>query len=483
MLFRFWGNPKSAQYDALSTSEWGLSYSNPGLRLSLTRWTKRRRSLIVSLFALVGVISLTVYLAVHLEVGRRRFWLKIFGPADLPPLYPEFRQAELELPQHYAKDPFAGGQKYLWVASHTWWSGWGNFMQDMVMTAHLTYKSGRTYVFDEFTWDKYGPEYTFYNGKWIPSRIPLSAVISGPIVGGRFPDGDATPRAISKSHWQKICPHPTVVDGAEVRKLHGGGASALKIVETWVEYLNGIEDPCVEVPSDSGSMFHPFLLSMFGRRDEMLPVWPTLSQSPILTLFGWSTLAHHAFEANRHLFSPDTLIQPYVATASCPQCADPYRPLPGLLALHLRRGDFIPHCPNLAHWGAGFNAFNSFPEFPDQWQSPQGDDDERMAVYLRRCLPTIEQIVEKIEAVRNSTEGLRNIYIMTNGDKAWLAQLEYALRKMHVWDKIATSRDMVQTPEEIYISQATDMLIGQRAQVLIGNGVSVVLALPFASSY
>lgn len=73
------------------------------------------------------------------------------------------------------------------------------------------------------------------------------------------------------------------------------------------------------------------------------------------------------------------------------------------------------------------------------------------------------------------SEGLKNIYIMSNGDKQWLADLKQALYGMGGWDKIATSRDVVLTPEEKYVSHTMDMLIGQRAQVLIGNGVSYLL--------
>lgn len=218
--------------------------------------------------------------------------------------------------------------------------------------------------------------------------------------------------------------------------------------------------------------------SMFGNKEQMLPVWPSLSKSPILTLFGWSTLAHNAFETNRALFSPTPLIQKYAATPACPTCVDPYAPIDGLLALHIRRGDFLEHCINLCHWNAAFNAFNQFDGFLDPWEGPQGSDDARMAVYLRRCVPTIEQIVDKVEAVRRSAagQGLRNIYIMTNGERAWLEELKQALRQSHSWDKIATSRDMTLSWEQKYVSQTVDMLIGQRAQVLIGNGVGGQLA-------
>lgn len=77
--------------------------------------------------------------------------------------------------------------------------GWGNAMQDLVMTAHLTYVTGRTYVsypffidsnandmlvadryvFDDYVWNRDGIEYSRFNGKLIPSRIPRSALISG----------------------------------------------------------------------------------------------------------------------------------------------------------------------------------------------------------------------------------------------------------------------------------------------------------------
>jgi hypothetical protein len=214
---------------------------------------------------------------------------------------------------------------------------------------------------------------------------------------------------------------------------------------------------------------------MFGHRDEILPIWPLLSESPVLQRFGWSSLAHQAFETNRALISPALLTESSDTAVTCPNCVDPYARLDGLLVLHLRRGDFLEHCENLCHWGADFAAFNSFPEFVDPWIKPEGPEGVRMSVYLRRCLPTAQQIVTKVEEVRASMAGkdLRNIYIMTNGDRAWLAGLKAALHSAHAWDHIATTRDVVLTWEEKFVSQTMDMLIGQRAQVFVGNGVSV----------
>lgn len=38
--------------------------------------------------------------------------------------------------------------------------------------------------------------------------------------------------------------------------MHGGGATALKIIETWRDYIANINEPCLEVPRDAGSIFH-----------------------------------------------------------------------------------------------------------------------------------------------------------------------------------------------------------------------------------
>ena len=76
-----------------------------------------------------------------------------------------------------------------------------------------------------------------------------------------------------------------------------------------------------------------------------------------------------------------------------------------------------------------------------------------------------------------SGKGLRNVYIMSNGEREWLADLKAALSRSGGWDRIVTSRDMVLTLEQKYVSQSMDMLIGQRAQVLIGNGVRYTLVI------
>lgn len=79
--------------------------------------------------------------------------------------------------------------------------GWGNALQEVLLDSYLAYKAGRSYVlpyvalpisnrliaslssyvFDNYTWsrDLDPPAYSEYNGKLIPSRIPLRTMIVG----------------------------------------------------------------------------------------------------------------------------------------------------------------------------------------------------------------------------------------------------------------------------------------------------------------
>ena len=49
---------------------------------------------------------------------------------------------------------------------------------DRDMNSNVPYSR---FVFDNYTWNPDGPDYSDYNGKLIPSRIPLSAIMSGKI--------------------------------------------------------------------------------------------------------------------------------------------------------------------------------------------------------------------------------------------------------------------------------------------------------------
>lgn len=84
----------------------------------------------------------------------------------------------------------------------------------------------------------------------------------------------------------------------------------------------------------------------------------------------------------------------------------------------------------------------------------------------------MQEIVQRVgEIAGKSGRNLRSIYIMTNGKREWIAQLKEAFLAARNWDNIVSSRDLELNDEQRYVAQAADMLIGQRADVFIGNGV------------
>jgi hypothetical protein len=221
---------------------------------------------------------------------------------------------------------------------------------------------------------------------------------------------------------------------------------------------------------------------MFGS-DRLLTLWPSLRRSPVLTQFAWSPLVEMALERNMHLLHP---INHTSIPSNFPLLPpnDQYSPIPGLLTLHLRRGDFAQHCDHLAYYSSTWNGFNSFASFPDQFTPPprnppsnasssSSSQRKNIEVYRKHCYPTIDQIVDKVLDVKATAVGrnLKNVYILTNGVADWTEQLKEALGRAAKWDRIVSSKDIELNKEQKYIAPAIDMMIGQRGQVFVGNGV------------
>jgi hypothetical protein len=350
-------------------------------------------------------------------------------------------------------------------------------MQDYVMVGLLAHTTGRSFVFDDYIWNPDGSLYTDYNGHLIPSRIPLTALLGGVMVGGKMPPGDTTPRAVSKDFFNKVCPNPTIIQVKEVnddRMRFDESVPASEIFEKWLEKINSIEDPCVEIDPNSDQIFEYWI---FGHQ-RMLSIWKYLKDSPVSTHWGWSPLIHDAYRRNRHIFVPNARSTLFSGFTGSTVAENYSATIPGLLALHVRRGDFQNHCVHLGKWSSNWNAFNMFPEFSDRFERPTdggwGETSEKnMQMYMKRCFPTIDEIVQKVMLVRvESEQPLTHLYIMTNGAVAWVEELKEALRRSGNWAQIKSSRDLDITWEQKFVVQALDMLVAQRSEVFIGNGWS-----------
>jgi hypothetical protein len=249
---------------------------------------------------------------------------------------------------------------------------------------------------------------------------------------------------------------------------------ASEIFEKWLEKINSIEDPCVEIDPNSDQIFEYWI---FGHQ-RMLSIWKYLKDSPVSTHWGWSPLIHDAYRRNRHIFVPNARSTLFSGFTGSTVAENYSATIPGLLALHVRRGDFQNHCVHLGKWSSNWNAFNMFPEFSDRFERPTdggwGETSEKnMQMYMKRCFPTIDEIVQKVMLVRvESEQPLTHLYIMTNGAVAWVEELKEALRRSGNWAQIKSSRDLDITWEQKFVVQALDMLVAQRSEVFIGNGWS-----------
>ncbi|KAG8906179.1 hypothetical protein FRC01_008099, partial [Tulasnella sp. 417] len=325
-------------------------------------WTSDGRiSPVMSYLARSGPFFLALFL--FLAFSRVREYLERKHYHGLP-TYKEISAYEKSLPQHKMNLPWPEGKdgRFLRFSTPYHNIGFNNQLQDILLSAQLAYMSNRAYVFQPYMWNMSSTEPVQLDGKHYRSNIiPLNAFLGGPVAGGRFGPGTGTskagerapweaPRSVSYDWYDEVCPpeRRKYVDTGELRQKLGlieqdrGPANSTKeILVSFSKYLLEIDDTCVTMTGD-----HVFTFSSFG--DRILPTWDLLQESPILNNFSWSPLVKGIVARNMHLFGDvsrwdDPSYRPRTAPATG---------IPGLLALHLRRGDFIEHCDNLAHWHA-----------------------------------------------------------------------------------------------------------------------------------
>ena len=202
-------------------------------------------------------------------------------------------------------------------------------------------------------------------------------------------------------------------------------------------------------------------------------MWPSLSQSPILTEFAWSELVYSAIRLNADLISP-RLGEYHMPNA-----------MGDLMAIHVRRGDFEEHCYRLASSKSDYQGWNMFPALPDKFIPPGDgiDEDSVNEMYQAHCWPDFDRIVQRVRDARHDWEAhpgvspLRRLYILTNGKEEWIKELKARLQESQEWDSLNSSRDLVLSKEQKYIAQAIDMAIAERAALFVGNGVSASCGL------
>ncbi|KAF7325604.1 hypothetical protein MKEN_00410000 [Mycena kentingensis (nom. inval.)] len=461
------------------------------MRLSFPRHATPRL-LAVAALATLGLVYL-VYPRSHL--------LASYTPSQAEltlghPTFAEIRELERSLPQHRlpAAEKSLTQRSYVYFPWEAWGTGWNNVFQEQLLNTHLAYLADRGYVFVDYIARDHPPfPDELPNGTRSMLHIPMNAFTS---------------EAYHKKWWDVECPEARVHE-LSLQKVNeelgiGGETSGVERMTRWAKKLKEIPDDCVRVVGGTPFDYY-FIIS-----DKPASIWPapaSYGASPTLRAFTWSALVTRALIRNYHLFasladsnlpahltpsaprrpSPDlgTVENPYPITSIRPLSVSA-PPIPGLLALHVRRGDYEVHCRNLAGQNVHYNTWNIFgapalqhstdtyPALPDYYS--MSDAASTPNTTLAHCYPSIPAILSKIRAVRATPAqqvALSRIYIATNADEKWLGELVQRM-KMELGVAVSTSRDLAGrlTREEEAVAQVVDMAVLTAAEVFIGNGWS-----------
>ncbi|KDR82446.1 hypothetical protein GALMADRAFT_237772 [Galerina marginata CBS 339.88] len=403
---------------------------------------------------------------------------------DYPPSYRALKKQIQDLPQHNLDLPFPEGRngRYVKFSSEIQLLGWNNVLNERLMDTYLAYKSNRAYVFADYIWkEDYYPWPKEKAIEW-PPITPLPALISGPSVGGSWGPNDPAPRSISEKWYEVVCPpeRRRIINTHEVKPALVNETGSV-VFATWQKILLDAPESCIEIqPASREEDSYPqvFDLWVWGSW-KVLSLWDVFSKSPVSQLLGVSPTIERLVESNKAIF-----MEPKnTATGEEVVTVDPFS---RMLAIHLRRGDFKQACLSLSNWNSTFYSWNLLDFLPDKFTPPPGggwgtNTPENEALYMKHCLPSDEEILQKIRDSRTEylkaveeqgrKETLDVLFLLTNDKSGWLDEVK-KIMMADGWKVVATSHDLVLDREGKDVAMALDMELARKASVFIGNGWS-----------
>ncbi|KAL0567423.1 hypothetical protein V5O48_014571 [Marasmius crinis-equi] len=385
--------------------------------------------------------------------------------SGIPPTLMEIRDYENNLPQHnltealYDKslDP-PGRRKYLRVEGGAHGVGFNNVLQQLLHLTYLAHESGRAFVFEDYTWSQLPFRYTLYDYALRPTRLPINAITSGASAGGAVPLDSL--RSVSVGFFNQVCreENRVVIDASEAPP-ESDFNSGTQLVRWWLDRLKKVgHRPCVVIRATK--QFTIFDWSYIG---SPLPLsfFPLLNSSAAVTHFSWSPLVLSAVARNFALLKPSDPQSLFVGGTEASV-------LKGLVALHLRRGDFKSHCHFVHEHHAQYSGFNKLEVLLDKFNSAANPSFD---YYRQHCYPDIDEILEKLNQVRkdNPSLGLKRVFLLSNGSGWWVYRLAQKLKE-NGWTDVVGSNDLRLDSGQKQVSGAVDMAIAEKAEVFIGNG-------------
>ncbi|KAJ4467241.1 hypothetical protein J3R30DRAFT_2070848 [Lentinula aciculospora] len=509
-----------------SNEEEDYGLPSPSHRRRKSVLHKRRFSLTV--FSVVSYVQHTLTLRRLVFILTATLFLMVLGilASGVPSTYQDVRGYERSLPQHRIREAVnekigrdgvterIHRRKYLWFDGALWGHGLNNVLQESFVMAYVAQQSHRSYVFEDHVWSQSPLPYTLYDFALRPSRIPMNAFISGPSAGGPFPDGSIARRAVSLEFFNTVCrPEERIVINTKEAPIDASlGKGADEIAAWFIDKLNKVEDdPCVVIDSAGRTLFDR---ELFGTK-RILPIFSSLLESPILANFAWSPLVLSAVARNFAILQPDDLNDLYPSPPSYTHSNAGV--LSGLVAVHLRRGDYSRHCHRLVGWDDEYMGVNQYEELPDRFDAdaylrehkfhssvppppssstalslrnsssstssssssslttiPHRTSEEHTVLtpyYLTHCLPEIPEIVARLHQVRLDNLALKRVYLLSNGWGWWLNSLRDSLKK-DGWEDVRHGGELEMDQAQKHVAMAVDMAIAEKAEVFVGNGFS-----------
>ncbi|KAK7462333.1 hypothetical protein VKT23_007934 [Stygiomarasmius scandens] len=232
-------------------------------------------------------------------------------------------------------------------------------------------------------------------------------------------------------------------------------------------------------PADSPSdrEGHDLVDCFFGSSKHIISAFDSLRTSPILKDFSWSPrLVLSAIPRNFTVLHPPT-------STTNPTTL----PSKALSRFIFAEATFSDTVSTYSNGVSCMNTYSGIPDFFDlegylrhhsEAEEKELRDHEKGRIlkpyYFKHRLPEVDQIVHRLRSVQeeNPSLDLNKVYVLSNGKASWLNELAGAL-KSDGWGDVKSTLDLRLDSQQKYVSGAIDMAIAEKAEVFIGNGVSV----------
>ncbi|CAL1712936.1 unnamed protein product [Somion occarium] len=317
-------------------------------------------------------------------------------------------------------------------------AGFNNQAQEILLFHHLALLTNRIYVYQPFMW------------RHRLELQPLSGFLLGPTKG-----------SLSSALFEEVCPPE------EVRNVTINVEPYAEMWRTAQDILNGPER-CIYVEN--------WILNWrFLESPAIHDIWPA-----------YKTYLSQYYEWPSHILDMIYRAGVELNLRSHPALTDgePY------LAIHFRRGDFEEHCQYLSKTQQPFTSWSTLPDIQSHSAFPPRLDTSNETSIMEHCYPTLDRILDTIDAQVRNRPHLRSVYVLHDG--AWdhlpvywqYYKIERALKNSARARKAGWKGDTVGMrfithsgmtpvkPGERDWKVAVDVELARRAEVFIGNGFS-----------